>query len=45
MILALIALGLPIAILAWFLFDCWQHQRELEKAERWMGEETKGKPL
>ena len=34
MILALICIGLPIAILAFFLWECHQHQRELDKAER-----------
>ena len=34
MILALLALGLPIAILCAFLWECHQHHRELERAER-----------
>ena len=34
MILALIFFGIPCLILGLFLFECYQHHRELEKAER-----------
>lgn len=34
MILALICIGLPIGILGLFLYECWQHHRELEKSEK-----------
>ena len=34
MILAFIALGLPCLIMLAFLWECHQHQRELDKAER-----------
>ena len=33
MILALICIGLPIAILSAFLWECHQHHREIERAE------------
>lgn len=32
-ILAAITLGLPICIIALSLYECWQHQRELDRAE------------
>lgn len=33
MIFALAAIGLPLVILSWFLIECWQHQRRLNRAE------------
>lgn len=34
MILGFIFVGIPIAILALFLFECHQHHRELEKSKK-----------
>lgn len=34
MILAIIFVGIPTAILGLFLWECYQHHRELEKSEK-----------